>query len=216
MANYVSIRGFVSSDFGMRNTPSGLVIGNFRMGSSERIQDPITKTWTDGHVNWYRITAFRSLAQNAVSSIHKGDRILVMGRMTIKTYLRKDGTEGTSVEIEADSIGPDLKFGTAHYTRMAATHPVGQTDSSDGGGNESGNDAGSGASADYPSEENHEQEPSEDPIPTADGTTGSDPDRKEDAEDDAAHPAHDGENGFHNGERVNLKTGEIVKEPAPF
>ena len=214
VANYVTIRGFVSSDFVMRNTPTGLVIGNFRMGSNDRRQDTITKEWHDGHTNWYHISAFRSLAQNAVSSIHKGDRILVMGKMTIKTYLRKDGTEGTSVEIEADSIGPDLRYGTAHYTRMSSAHPVGQGDSPNDGhlprsseptgdGADGGTEVGLAGDATVTSESETYRNPNDSDDP-------ENSDNPNNSDDETV------ENELYEGEHLDLQTGEILREPAPF
>ena len=215
MANHVSIRGFVSSEFEMRNTPTGLVIGSFRMGSTERRQDPITKLWEDGQTNWYRVNAFKALALNAASSIHKGDRILVMGRLKIQTFLRKDGTTGTSVDIDADGIGPDLQFGMAHYTRMAGAHPVGQSASRADVG-EALHSADSFRSAD-------EGDIPDDSMPGADG---ADEEQDDDVDGDAAAAAEYGENdesgsaddetGLTEGERADRQTGEILQEAAPF
>ena len=225
MANHVSIRGFVSSEFEMRNTPTGLVIGSFRMGSTERRQDPITKLWEDGQTNWYRVNAFKALALNAASSIHKGDRILVMGRLKIQTFLRKDGTTGTSVDIDADGIGPDLQFGMAHYTRMAGAHRVGQSASRADAG-EALHSADSFRSAD-------EGDIPDDSMPGADGpgadepgADGADEEQNDDVEGDAAAAAEYGENdesgsaddesGLTEGERADRQTGEILQEAAPF
>ncbi|MDO5753773.1 single-stranded DNA-binding protein [Arthrobacter sp.] len=215
MANHVSIRGFVSSEFEMRNTPTGLVIGSFRMGSTERRQDPITKLWEDGQTNWYRVNAFKALALNAASSIHKGDRILVMGRLKIQTFLRKDGTTGTSVDIDADGIGPDLQFGMAHYTRMAGAHPVGQSASRADAG-EALQSADSFLSAD-------EGDLPDDSMPGADG---ADEEQDDDVDGDAAAAAvygdndesgsADDESGLTEGERADRQTGEILQEAAPF
>ena len=126
MANTITIRGFATTGIELRTTANGLVVGDFRMGSNERRPDPVTNVWAEGPTNWFRVNVFRALAQNAASSIHKGDRIIVVGKLKISTYLRKDGTTGTNVDIEAETIGPDLQFGTAHYTRVASAHPAGQ------------------------------------------------------------------------------------------
>ena len=134
MANFLTIRGFVCSPVELHNTQTGLVVGHFRMGSTHRRQDPVTNVWGDGDTNWFRINVFRALAQNSVSSIHKGDRIIVVGRLHLVNYLRKDGKPGISVEIDAESIGPDLQFGTAHYARMGAQrHPGESAGQHDGG-----------------------------------------------------------------------------------
>lgn len=96
------------------------------MGSTHRKQIQGSNEWVDGETNWFRVNVFRSLASNLVSSIHKGDRIIVVGKLNIVSFARKDGSFGTSVEIDAESIGPDLQFGTAFYTRTGSQRPAGE------------------------------------------------------------------------------------------
>lgn len=123
MANTLTIRGFACTTIELRNTQGGIVVGNFRMGSTHRKQASGSNEWVDGETNWFRVNVFRSLASNAAPSIHKGDRIIVVGKLNIVSFARKDGSFGTSVEIDAESIGPDLQFGTALYTRAGSQRP---------------------------------------------------------------------------------------------
>lgn len=120
MSNYVTLHGFVSSEVELNTKESGLVVGKFRMGSTHRVQDPVTKEWVDGATNWFRVSIFRTLAHNVVASVRKGDRIIVTGKMKINNWLKLDGTQGTAVDIEAETVGIDLKFGTCTYHRNAA------------------------------------------------------------------------------------------------
>ena len=137
MSNYVTLQGFASSDVELDTKESGLVIGKFRMGSTHRVQDPATKVWGDGPTNWFRVNVFRSLAHNVAASVHKGDHIIVSGKLRIKTWLRLDGSQGMSVEIDAETVGNDLKFGTCTYHRNAtprtnAQAPYPQSQNGDG------------------------------------------------------------------------------------
>lgn len=201
MANFLTIRGFVCSAVEVRNTPTGLVVGNFRMGSTHRRQDPITNVWVDGDTNWFRINVFRALAQNAVSSIHKGDRIIVVGRLHLVNYLRKDGSPGMSVEIDAESIGPDLQFGTALYARTGGQRQAGgsaiQNDSRPQG---LGTPAGEG-------EDPADHEADRDEAPNLDLDA-------ELAELDPSSAQADGEG--EEGETVDKETGEVNSGNVPF
>lgn len=210
MANQISLRGFVSSEIESSTLDSGLVIGKFRMGSNIRRLDPITNKWVDGKTNWFRVNTFRSLASNTIVSIHKGDRILVVGKLRVTSFLRKDGTPGTGVEIDAESIGPDLQFGTASYHRMASARPAGQ---------------GNTSYADAPAySESHSPGDIEDQEHGVFGSAGpnhGDQD-SEDLDDDdgqAAALARDdsvGSDGLEPDEHADLQTGEISKEMAPY
>jgi single-strand DNA-binding protein len=71
---------------------------------------------TNGVINWYTITAFGQLANNARDSIEKGNRIIVSGELNIRDWDNGERT-GTSVELEASSVGHDLNHGTTKFTR---------------------------------------------------------------------------------------------------
>jgi single-strand DNA-binding protein len=59
---------------------------------------------------FYDIVAFGGLAEHAGASLHKGDRVVVVGIGKRKTWTGRDGREWTTKEIVADGLGPDLRF----------------------------------------------------------------------------------------------------------
>jgi single-strand DNA-binding protein len=87
---------------------------SFRLASDEL---------TNGVINWYTITAFGQLARNAEGSIEKGHRVIVSGELNIRDWDNGERT-GTSVELEANSMGHDLNHGTTKFTRtfLAKAH----------------------------------------------------------------------------------------------
>lgn len=119
MSNYVTIRGFVGTEIKCSVASSGLPITKFRLGSSDRYFDKKTNTWADGDTNWYSVSMFRQLATNGGVSLQKGDRVIVTGRLRVRTWVTDEGKSGTTVEIDADSAGHDLVFGTASYRRSS-------------------------------------------------------------------------------------------------
>jgi single-strand DNA-binding protein len=120
MSNYVTIRGFVGTDVKCSVASTGLPITKFRLGSSDRYFDKKINDWTDGDTNWYSVSMFRQLATNAGVSFQKGDRIIVTGKLRVRSWVNDEGKSGTTVEIDADSAGHDLLFGTASYRRSSA------------------------------------------------------------------------------------------------
>lgn len=137
MSNYVTIRGFVGTEVKCAVASSGLPITKFRLGSSDRYFDKKTNMWTDGDTNWYSVSMFRQLATNCGVSLQKGDRVIVTGKLRVRTWEAEDGKTRTSVEIDADSAGHDLVFGTASFRRSSA-------DRIDAGGQPGGEDTLSG------------------------------------------------------------------------
>lgn len=120
MTDIITVRGYVATEVRLTLAQSGLPITGFRMCSTERRFDRETNAWVDGHTNWYSVSMFRQLATNAGASIKKGDRVIVTGRLKVRPWNNADGRTGTSVEIDADTAGHDLMWGTANFRRTAA------------------------------------------------------------------------------------------------
>jgi single-strand DNA-binding protein len=97
-------------------TQDGLPITSFRLASSQRRFDRSQNKWVDGETNWYTVTSFRTLAVNVSQSISKGDRIAVFGKLRVRDWDNGERA-GTSVEIEAETVGHDLAWGNSTFTR---------------------------------------------------------------------------------------------------
>jgi single-strand DNA-binding protein len=103
-------------------TMDGTDICSFRLASSSKKFDPKKMEWIDAETNWFTITSFGTLAINAVSSISKGDRIIVSGTLRVRDWDNGERS-GTSVEIEADTLGHDLVYGQSTFTRTTLIEP---------------------------------------------------------------------------------------------
>ena len=116
MSELISVAGLVATTPRHLVTQDGLPITSFRLAASQRRFDRAQNKWIDGDTNWFTVTGFRQLAINASTSVSKGDRIIVTGKLRVRDWDNGERT-GTSVEIEADSIGHDLSWGSAKFTR---------------------------------------------------------------------------------------------------
>ncbi|MGL3198473.1 MULTISPECIES: single-stranded DNA-binding protein [Curtobacterium] len=117
MNDTITICGIVATEPRHLVTDTGVAITSLRLASPSRRFDRATGTWTNGATNWFTVTAFRSLAANVHKSLKKGDRIVVTGRVRIRTWER-DGRGGTSVEVDAEGIGHDLAWGISNWIRV--------------------------------------------------------------------------------------------------
>lgn len=123
MSDTILIRGFTASDPTLSTLPNGVPVVNFRLASTPRWQDA-TGTWKEGTTNWYTVKAYRRLAQNIATSIEKGQPLVVSGRQRISRWNREDGTQGTTVEVDALGIGHDLNYGTSTFARTVEKRTV--------------------------------------------------------------------------------------------
>jgi single-strand DNA-binding protein len=116
MSEVTTITGLVATTPRHLVTQDGLPITSFRVAASHRRFDTASNRWVDGETNWYTITAFRQLAINLAGSISKGERIIATGKLRVRDWDNGERA-GTSVELEAESVGHDLTWGTAVFTR---------------------------------------------------------------------------------------------------
>jgi single-strand DNA-binding protein len=86
----------------------GTPVTSFRVGATPRRHDKATDSWSDAETLWFTVTAWRGLAEHCVASLAKGDKVVVSGRLTQKTWTADDGTARPGLEVEAASVGLDL------------------------------------------------------------------------------------------------------------
>lgn len=116
MSETITVTGLVATTPRHLVTQDNLPITSFRLASANRRFDRVQNRWIEGETNWYTVTGFRQLAVNAAASINKGDRVVVSGKIKVRDWDNGERS-GTSVEIEADSVGHDLTWGTNSFTR---------------------------------------------------------------------------------------------------
>ncbi|WP_165310976.1 single-stranded DNA-binding protein [Microbacterium protaetiae] len=117
MNDTITIMGNLAADPVQRFIGSGTTVTSFRVASSRRYLDKKTGNWVDGEPNWYQVSAFRALGEHAFTSLRKGERVIVTGRLSVRHWENEKG-KGVSVEIEAEAVGHDLRWGTTKYTRV--------------------------------------------------------------------------------------------------
>lgn len=143
MMDTVTIVGKVATDPNQAQTGGGVAVTNFRLASTHRRFDQSAQAWVDSGTNWYSVAAYRQLGEHAKASLRSGDSVIVTGRLRIRNW-ESNGKSGTSVDIDADAIGHDLRWGTTAYLRSSRTTPASEapgpardTDGDDRGDEES-------------------------------------------------------------------------------
>jgi single-strand DNA-binding protein len=115
----VSITGNLVADPELTIGESGVAHAKLRVAVNQRVQ-AADGTWQDGETVFHNVSAFRALAENVANSLKKGDPVNVAGELEFRSY-DKDGERREARRIIADTIGPDLRFGTAVYQRSSRT-----------------------------------------------------------------------------------------------
>lgn len=114
----ITIIGNLADDPELRFTQSGVAVAKLRMAMTPRDKNAAGE-WVDGEPFWQDVTCWREMAENVAETLHKGDRVVVFGRMKQRQWEDKEGGKRRSTDLEADAIGPDLFRATAVVTRKS-------------------------------------------------------------------------------------------------
>src|SRR5919199_5745447 len=115
--NQVVIVGNLTRDPELRYTPNGSALVKFGVAVSRRIRDE-SGQWKDVETSFLDVTAWRTLAENVAESLTQGSRVVVVGRLRTNTWETPEGDKRSKVEIEAEEVGPSLKWATAKLERQ--------------------------------------------------------------------------------------------------
>ncbi len=129
----MTITGHLAAVPRLRISKQGHSVADFRVAHTPRVK--LDQGWVDGETIWFNVTVWRGLAEHVASSIKKGDRVIVEGRLAQRTWTDDKGQARTNLEIDADCVGIDLMFNRATSHRTSAP-PVEQS------GAPAGNDEG--------------------------------------------------------------------------
>lgn len=119
MTTTISVIGTIATDPKLITPGGGMQLCSFRLASDERRYDREQQSWVEGQTNWFGVVCFRALAPNAYASFRKGERVIVQGRLRTRNW-SKDERHGTSIEIEADAIGHDIRWGISRFDKRVA------------------------------------------------------------------------------------------------
>ncbi|MBL5975177.1 MAG: single-stranded DNA-binding protein [Candidatus Leucobacter sulfamidivorax] len=122
MSNPITVVGTIATAPKRIVTQSGVVLCSFRVASGDRRYDREQGKWVDGETNWFGVTAFRSLAEHALDSLRKGERIVVFGRLRLRQW-ESGEKSGLSVEVEAEALGHDLRWGVSRFEKRVQAEP---------------------------------------------------------------------------------------------
>jgi single-strand DNA-binding protein len=108
--NSVTLSGNLTRDPELRSLPSGVAVCALRIASNERYKDGATGEWSD-RPGYYDVSVWKGLGEWLANNLHKGDQIVVSGRLRWREWQDKDGNNRQSVDISADSIVPVTRDG---------------------------------------------------------------------------------------------------------
>lgn len=116
MESTVVVAGNVGAEVVWREHTDYEGRATFTVASTPRVKR--NGEWADGETTWYRVTCWRRLAARVRDSLHKGDPVVLGGRLTSQRWLNEAGVQQLSLEIDAEWVGHDLRRGTSSFARV--------------------------------------------------------------------------------------------------
>jgi single-strand DNA-binding protein len=103
MYQQIVLIGNLGNDPELRYTPSGVPVASFNLA--------VKKSWSDSEggkqekTTWFRVTAWRKLAEIAGQHLVKGKQVLIVGEMEdARAFTDKEGNSRASLEVTAQTI----------------------------------------------------------------------------------------------------------------
>ena len=113
----ITVVGNLTADPELRFTPNGAAVANFTVASTPRTYDKQSQQWVDGDALFLRCNIWREPAENVAESLKKGDRVMVTGVLKQRSFENREGEKRSVIEVDAEEVGPSLKFATARVSR---------------------------------------------------------------------------------------------------
>lgn len=105
---YLTMSGNLTAAPKTGQSRNGDAWSRIRVASTPRRFDRNDNQWHDGATLFMDVVCWRKLAENVAVTLERGDRVLVAGRLHQRSYEDAQGVKHTNVELEAESVGPDL------------------------------------------------------------------------------------------------------------
>lgn len=111
------IMGNATADPTAHPQEDGSVTAKVRVAVTGRYYNTTSQDFADRKTEFITVFVRRQLAQNVLRSVRKGQPVIATGRLNTSEWTGDDGAVRHSLNLQAESIGHDLTYGTAVFRR---------------------------------------------------------------------------------------------------
>ncbi|HVL98007.1 MAG TPA: single-stranded DNA-binding protein [Egibacteraceae bacterium] len=117
--NQITIVGNLADDPELRFTPAGVPVAAVRVAVNQRFFNKEKGEFDERLDGFFTCNVWRDMAENVAESLHRGDRVLVTGRLRSRSWETKEGETRWVTEIEADEVCPSLRWARARIEKVS-------------------------------------------------------------------------------------------------
>jgi len=123
----------------IRRTVGDQEVLKFRVASNSR-RRVADGTWEPGNSLFVTVNCWGRLVSGVGASLGKGSPVIVVGHIHTSEYEDRDGVRRSTLEMRANSVGPDLSRCIARVEKTVSSVPDATTETADAGDAEAAQD----------------------------------------------------------------------------
>ena len=116
----------------IRRTVGDQEVLKFRVASNSR-RRVADGTWEPGNSLFVTVNCWGRLVSGVGASLGKGSPVIVVGHIHTSEYEDRDGVRRSTLEMRANSVGPDLSRCIARVEKTVSSVPDATTETADAG-----------------------------------------------------------------------------------
>ncbi|RSX58801.1 single-stranded DNA-binding protein [Bifidobacterium samirii] len=121
--NTITLTGRLGAEpqpFGPSQPPT---MCSFRLAVSRGYYDD-ARQWRTLPTTWVTVKAYRALAHNVLTCLHKGNPVIVTGTLGMDEWSDANGRRQTNLFVNASTVGHDLNYGTTYLSQPRRDQPA--------------------------------------------------------------------------------------------
>jgi single-strand DNA-binding protein len=111
----VTIVGNLCADPEVRETPGGVPTADLRIAENRNYQDSSGR-WLQSS-SYYSVVVWRKVAEHAAASLHRGDRVVAVGRMRQDEWITDTGQKRSRYVVDADELAASIRFASVAVSK---------------------------------------------------------------------------------------------------
>lgn len=114
----ITIIGHVGREPKRNTTQAGTPVATFPVAENHWRWDGLARQWIRTGTSWFHVTCRWGLSEHVAESVKTGDPVVVVGRLKIAEWADGNGVQQVTADVDATSVGHDLRRGTAKFSKV--------------------------------------------------------------------------------------------------
>jgi len=115
----ITMTGNLTADPELRFLPTGTATCNFQVAHNNQKFNKKTERWENADTIYMRCAAWKTLAEQVAESFHKGDAVIVVGKLRLNQWETREGEKRENLELVADDVAASVRAAVVKVQRVS-------------------------------------------------------------------------------------------------